>query len=283
MDPQAVSVQAQGIVGILVSLIVDGKGRQVGKVPPVLFREWRQVALRRRGGQAQPQRIGVDGAVPVAQLEQQGMGRFGRLGAAQLAQELAPGDALQGEVFYLSQVRGILRQDLASAHAHHERGLDPLLLGPGLAVGPFPGYLLGGAGLHLPRRPAEKEPIVHQLPGRPGCRRCKIPVGQLGQLGERGRGAGKQFPRGLYLAGLRLKLVQAVERAGMESHDILETHAQAIAAFQFDLQLFAHPCYTRGPGLVQNQAVLAHGISFRPWLDRQGPRSRVPACPLTGV
>ena len=177
MYPQAVAIQAQCIVGLLVALIVDGKGREVSEIHSLLVRQAGQFHVRGLGRQAQPHWVGVDGAIPVAQLEQEFMGSLGRLGTPQVAEELAPGDTLQSQILDFPQMIAIFREDLAGAHTFQESCPDSCLICTGLARRPLLFHLISGAGLYFVGSAAEVESILHQLPGLPGRGRGKAAIG----------------------------------------------------------------------------------------------------------
>ena len=89
MYPDALTIQADRIVRVLVVLVVDGKRGQAGEIAPRLFRQLRQLDRRILQRQADAPRVGVEDPFPIADLNQQPVRIFPALLVPQLSQDAA--------------------------------------------------------------------------------------------------------------------------------------------------------------------------------------------------
>ena len=186
------------------------------------------------------------------------MGVLVRFLAGERLQDAAALAAAHSQIFDIAQIAPVLGRDLAGLRPGDERLPGLFLGGLGRAYGLDVRYLFGGAGHNPLRCPAKVECFVDQLPGRPCRARRERAVGQLGQLRQGGVAAGQDLPGGLHIAGGRPQLGEAFQRPRVEWGDILGAHFGALAALQFQAELFIGAQDARGTGAVEDEAVFTN-------------------------
>ncbi len=102
--------QREGIIGVFVVAVVDGKRREGGQIQARLCRQVRHFEgwLDQRYPQAGW--VGVFECIPAAPFQQQGMGGLGSLAAPQLAEQAAVFAATERQIFGLAQVASVVER-----------------------------------------------------------------------------------------------------------------------------------------------------------------------------
>jgi hypothetical protein len=120
MDPEAIAVQAQGIVGVLIALVVDGIGRQMGEVEPRLFVEIRDRQIDVRDGSAAAARMRIVTLGPVSDLDQGTMGALRSLRMTERFQDAAVLGLSERQTLDLAEPVPILGRRTRGGHALEE-------------------------------------------------------------------------------------------------------------------------------------------------------------------
>ena len=237
VDPEAIAVQAQGVVRVLVALVVDGEGREMGQVQAVLVRQLthRQVGVELRQGLAGGMGIVLRG--PMAELDQGAVGLLRGLLDPQGLEDAAVLRPPPGHALHLRQALGILGEGLAGRQAGQEGVPVPGRVLPRPPLGLVRLHLGPGPGADLLRGAAEPEPLRHQAPGRPGRGGGEIAMDELGQLPQPGGAALQQFPGLGEVPRVQGQLVQTAQGPRMEQVDVLEAHPLGLALVEGDLDL----------------------------------------------
>ena len=194
MHPQAVAIDTQGIIGIQITLIVDGIGRQPGQIDTLLLGQ--RLRQGQRGcaqGHTYALRIGIVGALPMLQAQQQRMRALRGLGALQRLQDPALLTLPPGQFLDLAQIRRILWRQPAGAGPFQKTIPGRTLSSLGSTRTAFLLNLGQRSGADLLGRALKIQTLLDQPPACPGrCRRAGA-VNQLGQLSQRGLPAIEQL------------------------------------------------------------------------------------------